>query len=1025
MSRPKKQNAIGDGATPITIHQHNDAVRINIPDATQAKAEVPRARKQEYRYSPHLSPKLRFDATGGWDKVQPIIEKAIAGQKLTPDEAEILRAVGQQGSQPWLEWANKQEQEGRGSFGVDDVVLHVHERVSAKAIIAAVQREDTETHDLFARPKLHREQALQYYRHNVDWANRLILGDSLQVMSSLANRENLAGKVQMIYLDPPYGIKFSSNWQNEVGKRDVKDKDEDLTREPEMIRAYRDTWTLGVHSYLAYLKQRLILARELLTDSGSIFVQISDENLHRVRAVMDEVFGAENYIAQIQFQKTTSATNDFLPVVADSIIWYAKNREQVKYRNLYREKALGDDGADHYSNALLESGEMRPLSADESAGRKPLQKGAQAFTASDLTSASIGRAKGEGAACWFPVSCGGKTFRPNEKNRWKTNEEGMRRLVSAERVIAQEAAIRFRRYLEDFSAFALHSLWTDVGGAPDRVYVVQTTTKIIERCMLMTTDPGDLVLDPTCGSGTTAFVAEQWGRRWVTIDSSRVSLSIARQRLLTACFQSYKTKDPTGGIDPSAPQNPAHGFYYKTVPHITLKSIAQNHNLDPIFAKHEPLLSTALEKLNKSVSSLSTLHASLVFKLKQKVSANGARAITDADLRRWLLPGTDPALISFGTASQRAKWQEAVPTGPGWQEWEVPFDTDPDWPQSLSDALTAYRKVWRAKMDEVNAAISASAEQEELVDQPEVVRSVTRVSGPFSVEGVRPEELALGEDGKLFDPTSNDFDDLGSTANADGYIDLMINLLRKDGVTFLGNRRAEFAFLEKEAAKSFHARGRWKGKEDAPDSVAVVFGPQYGPINAPMAAEAIEAARGLKEISDIVLAAFSFDSAAQQKAKEMDSPAFRVHLAHIRPDVSPGMQGLLKETPNSQFFTVFGQPDIKVLPAGDGEYKIEMNGVCIYNPLTGEISDNTNTKVAAWFLDTDYDGRCFCFSQAFFPDKSAWEKIAKALGSAVPEGAFQNFTTSWPFKPGQHNRIAVKVIDPRGNEVMAIKTLNS
>jgi len=337
--------------------------------------------------------------------------------------------------------------------------------------------------------------------------------------------------------------------------------------------------------------------------------------------------------------------------------------------------------------------------------------------------------------------------------------------------------------------------------------------------------------------------------------------------------------------------------------------------------------------------------------------------------------------------------------------------------------LTDYRKVWRAKQDEVNACISASAEQEKLVDLPQKVPGITRVSGPFSVEGVRPEELALGEDGKVFDPTTNDFDELGSS-NVDGYIDLMISLIKKDGVMFLGNKRAEFATLEKVAGKSFHALGSWKGREEGVPSVAVVFGPQYGPINAPMTVEAIEAAKGLKEVTDLVLAGFSFDVAAQERAKEMDSPAFRIHLAHIRPDVSPGMQGLLKETPNSQLFTVFGQPVIRLQPAGDGEYKVEMDGVCIYNPLTGEISDTPSKKIAAWFLDTDYDGRCFCFSQAFFPDKTAWEKISKALGDSIPEGAFEAFTTSWPFKPGKNNRIAVKVIDPRGNEVMAIKTLN-
>lgn len=493
-------------------------------------------------------------------------------------------------------------------------------------------------------------------------------------------------------------------------------------------------------------------------------------------------------------------------------------------------------------------------------------------------------------------------------------------------------------------------------------------------------------------------------------------------------FDAYKTKDPTAGIDPSAPQNPGFGFHYKKVPHLMLSSISQNPNLDPIFAKHEPLIASAQQKLNTILNSigpgLQSLRIKLIAKMRDKCAKDGARSITDADLRRWLLPGTDATLLDFGTATQRAKWKESNPHGSSWQEWEIPFDSDSEWPPSLTQALTEFRAAWRKKMEDVDACITTSAEQEELVDRPEVVRGITRVSGPFSVEGVRPEEPALGEDGNLFDPTANEFDDLGS-ANADSYIDLMINLLRKDGVTFIGNRRAEFASLEKEAGRSFHARGHWKGKEEGADTVAVVFGPQYGPINAPMAVDTIESVKGLKEVTELVLAGFSFDSAAQEKAKEKDSAELRIHLAHIRPDISPGMQGLLKETANSQLFTVFGQPDIRVLPAGDGQVKVEMNGVCIYNPLTGEISESSNKKVAAWFLDTDYDGRCFCICQAFFPDKDAWAKIAKALGSSVSEGAFEAFTTSWPFMPGKHNRIAVKVIDPRGNEVMAIQTLKN
>ena len=1003
-------------ATPITSHTHASAERLNIPEATEAKAKVARDKKPTYRYSPHLSPKLQFDPSGSWDKVTALVEKATSGEKLTAEEAAILRAATQQGSQPWLEWATKQEQEGKGSFNVDDVILHVHERVSAKAILAAAQRTE-EPRDLFAKPKLHREQALQYYKHNVDWANRLILGDSLQVMSSLAAREGLAGKVQTIFMDPPYGIKYSSNWQNELGKKDVKDSDQDITRETELIKAYRDTWELGVHSYLSYLRQRLTVARDLLKDgsdgrgAGSIFVQIGEDNLAVVIQLLSEVFGHTNAISVIAFRVKSPLRVEFLGRGNDFIVWFSKNREAMKYHQLFTEKSPEEQqefNLVEYSNGLRTTAKSGNLKSEPF---RPL-------TAQNLASS------GYTSSCTFDFEYNGKRYvSPNGKS-WKTNVDGMRRLAASNRLVGLPTSLRFAYYVDDFPVRTISNLWTDTFAEPDKDYVVQTATDVIARCVLMTTDPGDLVLDPTCGSGTTAFIAEKWGRRWITIDSSRVALSIARQRLLTASFEAFRTKDSSAGVDPSAPQNPACGFHFRTVPHVTLKSIAQNRNLDPIFAKHGPLLATALERLNATLSNLTTtIRAVLVGKLGAKVTAEGTRAISDADLRRWLLPGTSPALLTFGTARQRAGWQEFIPAGPGWKEWEVPFDTDPDWPPALSGELLTYRKAWKAKMDEVNACIAQSAEQEELVDQPEVIRGVTRVSGPFTVEGVRPEEMALGEDGKVFDPTNNDSDE-ETTGNADGYIDLMVNLLRKDGVTFLGNRRAEFQSLEKEAGKSYHAKGRWKGKEDGPDTVAVVFGPQYGPINAPLAVEAIESARSIKEMTDIVLAGFSFDAAAQEKAKQLDSPAFRVHLAHIRPDVSPGMQGLLKETPNSQLFTVFGQPEIQILPAGDGEYKVQMDGVCVYNPLTGAIEDTSSKKVAAWFLDTDYDGRCFCISQAFFPDKTAWERIARALGGSVSEGAFEAFTTSWPFKLGQHKRIAVKVIDPRGNEVMAIKPIS-
>ena len=602
MARQKKSDS---GDALLSNFQHGTSRRVNIPEATETTSGLFKGKKQTYRYNPHLSPKLRFDESGAWDQVRTIIEKAIAGVKLTLSEIEILRSIIGMGHQPWLEWAAKQEQQSKGEFAVDDVVLHIHERISTQAILTTARREEELDQDLFARPRLHRDQALQYYRHSMDWTNRIILGDSLQVMSSLSRREGLAGQVQMIFMDPPYGIKFSSNWQNELGKRDVKDKDEDMTREPEMIRAYRDTWELGVHSYLTYLKQRLLIARELLTTSGSAFVQISDENLHRVRLLMDEVFGADNFCSIISFQKTGSMAANLLPTTVDFIIWYAKDRKSARYSQLYAPRKSGDPSLDRYDQLRESSGASGPFRDGEDGARFQLTS-----LFSDGASSSPQQFEFRGTI-----------FEPKGNAHWKTSVDGLQRLAKAERIEPQGDRLRYVRFADDFNLIPISDRWDSVQIGKEALYVVQTATTVIQRCMLMTTSPGDIVLDPTCGSGTTAYVSEQWGRRWVTIDSSRVAIAIARQRILTSCYESYKTRDPSSGIDPTAPQNPGYGFFYRSVPHITLKSIAQNKSLDPIFEKNDPLIREHLRQLNAALkNALGSKHllATLVGKLRAK-----------------------------------------------------------------------------------------------------------------------------------------------------------------------------------------------------------------------------------------------------------------------------------------------------------------------------------------------------------------------------------------------------------------------
>lgn len=989
----RKKRGVSDASSKVVVDYRHDDTRVGLPLAGIAgQSRIRETPKVAYNYDPHLPPELRFDPSGGSDALPELLDAATR-RILTPEEAKMV-ADALRNREPWLEWAGKQENK---SFVVDPVALQIHERVSAQAIIKMAAREDVQR-DLFADPQQSYREAVQFYQHDVDWANRLILGDSLQVMASLARRESLAGKVQMIYLDPPYGIRFASNFQSEVGKRDVKDKDADLTREPEVIKAYRDTWTLGVHSYLAYLRDRLMLCRELLTDRGSIFVQISDENLHRVRAVMDEVFGARNACGIVNFRKTTGQSGDLLPETNDYLLWYARSIEDVTFHPLYAAR----EGMDwvNYDFAATPDGQFRKLTPAEKSDPTTLPESASIYRRSPLTSTSSSQ------STLVPIDFAGETYVPG-KGGWKTGTSGFSRLKAAERLEAYGKTLSYRRYTKDFPFFPLSNSWTDTasgGYDAEKVYVVQTNTKVVTRCVLMTTVPGDLVVDPTCGSGTTAYVAEQWGRRWITIDSSRVSIAIARQRLLTSRFEQFKTKPASASSGHAHSDGaPANGFIYKTVPHITLKSIAQNAALDAIVARHQAILDEKLTALNSALRKVTpALRKKLATKLAEKEKREGKRAVTDADRRRWLLPDS------------------------AWKEWEVPFDSDDEWPEPLRRALSEYRAAWRAKMHEVDAAVAANAEPEELVDQPEVVSGVVRVTGPFTVEAVIPAAQSI--DDSPIDGSENDLESFGPTSpgadsiNGEAFVDQMRRLLFLDGVRFPDNKVAKFTRLDALSDAYLHAEGEWTVGNAAPRRVAVSFGPQHGAISAAQVEEALHAA-SRRGFDDVVFAGFSFDGAAQAVIQDDPNPRVRAHLAHIRPDVQ--MTGLLKETASSQLFTVFGTPRTSLDRLDDGTLRVTMEGVDIYNPVENTIVPTRADKVAAWFLDTDYDGRTFCITQAFFPDRNAWEKLARALKGYFDEERFAALsgTTSLPFEAGAHKRCAVKVIDPRGNEVMRVHRL--
>ena len=503
-------------------------------------------------------------------------EKVAAEQTDGKAAYHAFRHDFDRGRDPELYWLGKYRNDDQATadaeIQIDTRSLYVHEDIQPERLINSLYRLREEHRDpsqlrLFSDEEIGRtavedelRRVTDYYSHKEKWKNRLIQGDSLLVMNSLLQREGMAGKVQCVYIDPPYGIKFGSNWQMKLNDRNVKDNDESLSGEPEMIKAFRDTWELGIHSYLSYLRDRLVTARELLSQSGSCFVQISDENVHLVRCLMDEVFGSENFVSLITFKKTLPLGSSGLAGISDYIVWYATDIEQMKYRQLFEKKPLGQNTG--YTWVELEDGKRRLMTTEERKGLVNLPIGSKAFFTDTLLSA------GYTPTCMYDIDFEGKIYK-SKKYSWKTNKQGMEELKRKNRIIQTGATLKYVRFHEDFPVQGLNNLWDDTHGATDIQYVCQTSVKPIQRCILMTTDPGDLVLDPTCGSGTTAYVAEQWGRRWITIDTSRIALNIAKKRLTTALFPYYELFDEEG-------KNIRQGFKYKTVPHITLKSLANN-----------------------------------------------------------------------------------------------------------------------------------------------------------------------------------------------------------------------------------------------------------------------------------------------------------------------------------------------------------------------------------------------------------------------------------------------------------------
>ncbi len=850
-------------------------------------------------------------------------------------ETQSLAAKDEQGPQtmryprdpsldPQLVWKGKDEQDGE-DLVVPALPIYIQEQISPKAIIEDLRATTAAGRDaqldLFSGDfnGMAFDERVDFYRHPMKWSNRMILGDSLLAMSSLAEKEGLKGQVQTIYLDPPYGIKFGSNWQVSTRKRDVKDgKAEDATRQPEQVRAFRDTWELGIHSYLSYLRDRLVVARELLTETGSIFVQMNVENEHLVRGLLDEVFGADNFVTSVFFRKTSAlsspmARTNALASTADLLLWYARDVSRMKYRQLYQKKTLDEAGGDHYRLVETADGATRVMAPSEASGGTGLPVGCRPLRADNLIS------QGHSPSLSQAFEFMGQAFTPAAGSHWKTTPSGLAGLARAGRLLVTGRTLAYKRYFDDFPVMALTNVWSDIGSDPDKSYVVQTATTVPERCILMTTDPGDLVLDPTCGSGTTAYVAEQWGRRWITIDTSRVALALARTRLMAAKYPYYLMADTPEGQRKEADLTGAppigstdgdirKGFVYERVPHVTLKSIAQN--------------------------------------------------------------------------------------------------------PEIREGMT------RAEID---AAIARNADTEILFDRPYIDNKVVRVAGPFTVESLSPHRVVADGPEDLVNPPAP-IEDSGR------FVETILDNLRSSGVdNRVKGERLRFETLDPFPGRFLQAIGTYReGETDR--RVAVAIGPQYGTVGPDLVREAALEAGGYFDV--LVVCGFAFDARADEETgKAMRFGKLTVLTARMNPDLAMAEE-LLKKTRSGNLFTVFGQPDIDIRPvageAGDGEARellVEIHGLDVYDPTTGVVRSDSTDDIACWFIDTAYDDQQFFVRHAYFLGADdPYDKLKRALRADIDEAAWAslNSTVSRPFPRPTSGRIAVKVINHYGDEILKV-----
>lgn len=898
-------------------------------------------------------------------------QSVMQGAEAEPKPVRYLRNTD---LDPQLVWRGKDEQDW-SDLVVQAPPLYIQEKVHPKVLIDDLLRQTRDMKveeaglqqtDLFADFNGIPDEVdkTEFYQHDQNWTNRMILGDSLQVMASLAEREGLRGKVQCIYLDPPYGIKFNSNFQWSTTSRDVKDgKADHITREPEQVKAFRDTWRDGIHSYLTYLRDRLTVARDLLTDSGSIFVQIGDENVHRVRAVMDEVFGEDNFCRVITFKKTTGQASRLPPAIYDHIVWYAKDASQVKSRTPMTRRPEEKELKSYTWIESRDGATRRSSQADRNS--RPGSDSIRRFMTASIVSSGASKVGSQ------PFCLGATTYSPAAGTHWKTHSVGLARLERAGRLVGVGKTLAYKRYADDYDIVALDCVWNDTlqsTFAIENIYVVQTYSKVVQRCLAMATDPGDLVLDPTCGSGTTATVAEQWGRRWITIDTSRVALALARARIMGARYPFYLLADSREGqvkeaeVARAAPSaqpvqgDIRHGFVYERVPHITLKSIANNAEIDVIWDRWQEKLEPLREKLNATV-------------------------------------------------------EEA------WQEWEIPREAGDEWPDAAKQLHANWWQARIARQQEIDRSIAAKADFEYLYDKPYEDKKTVRVAGPFTVESVSPHRmLNVDEDDGLVDPLAVNDDPPGHGAHP-AFEQVVLDNLRDAGVQQASKQdKIDFSSLSGWPGRYICAEGRYlEGK--AEKRAGIFLGPEFGTVSR---TDLVEAAREAGEAGfDVLIAcAFNYEAHASEFHK-----LGRIPVLKARMNADLHMAEDLKKTKKGNLFVIFGEPDIEIFEDDKEQICVTVKGVDVFDPTTGEVRSDDADGIACWFVDTDYNGESFFVRHAYFLGANdPYKALKTTLKAEIDADAWATLhsDTSRPFPKPESGRIAVKVINHLGDEVMKV-----